>query len=111
LRVSEALGDTADGVVLVGLILAVLVDGYTNRKGGSLCTALARDTVGTGGSAVAPCAVVGIARIARTLRSAFRVEASLLVKRHCMWSVRAAEDVAATPTMVSSSEECERLST
>lgn len=58
-----------------------------------------------------PCTVVGPAVVASTLKSALRVEASLLVKRNSVRAVACAEDVSTTTAMVTTVEDGEGTGT
>lgn len=72
--------------MLVGLF-SILTDRNTDRKAGGFRAATASDTVGARGPGHAPGAIVGVARVTRSLRGALRMEASLLVERDGMRGV------------------------
>lgn len=105
LRVAKALSDTCGRL----LNFDSLVERNTDGHGGSLGAVSARDTVGARASAHAPGAIIRVARVARPLRSTLGMEASLLVERNSVRSVRAAKDVAAATAVVTTSEEGKRL--
>jgi len=88
------------------LILRCLVLGG-NTNGLSehgLVAVSASDTVGARRTSSAPAAVVGPAVVAGTLKCAFRVEASLLVKRDGMGTVAAAEDISTAAAVMTTVE-------
>lgn len=110
LGVAEALSNAANDVLLVRLVIRLTRDGNTNRNGhGGLRASLARDTVCTRSSAVAPGAIVGVAEIAGALRGTLWVKAGFLVERDCVGRVGVAEDVSTTAAVMATGKEGERL--
>jgi hypothetical protein len=105
---ADGLSNTTERLLILRcLVLGGNTNGLSEH---GLIAISAGNTVGARGASSTPSAVVGPAVIAGTLKCAFRVEASLLVKRNGMRAVTAAEDISTAAAVMTTVENGEGTS-